>query len=119
MNLPNHSEQLREHFDISPIGVDWYNSFDIPIEFKETFSNNDINKITIKIGNHQLDDSDYIVVGYNHSEFYIHNAKRLKAKYKQNPKNNLTNIPFISLKNNYLFKTDNYKDLKKYLKNLK
>lgn len=119
MNESNHSEILRSHFPISPIGVDWYNPFNIPIEFKETFSNNDINKIIIKIGNHQLDDSDYIVIGYNHLEFYVHKAKRLKTKYKQNPNNNLTNIPFTSLKKNYKFKTNNYDDLEKYLNNLK
>ena len=119
MNESNHSETLRSYFPISSIGVDWYNPFNIPIEFKETFSNNDINRITIKIGNHQLIESKYIVVCIKHSEFYVHLAERLKNRYKQNNKYDLILVKLNSFRKDYVFKTDNYKDLEKYLKKLK
>ena len=115
---PYHSKQLRNYFIISHNGVDWYNSNNVSFEFKETFSNN-IKKITIKIHNHQLDNSDYIVVCYKDLKFFIHKSKRLKDKYKQNLNNNLTNIPYISLTKNYVYKTNNYLDLKNFLEKLK
>ena len=111
-----HSEKLREYFDISSNGIDYYNRFNISIEFKETFSN-DILNIRIKIRNTQLDNSDLIVICHNHSEFYIHKGKFLKNKYKQKSKDNRTSIRFTSLKKGYIFKTDNYNDLEKYLNN--
>ena len=119
MNSPYHSKELRKYFNISPFGIDWYNPFDIAIEFKETFSIKDISKIVIKISNKQLINSRFIVVCYNHSEFYIHKTELLKQKYKQNNDSNLTSIKLNSLRKNYLFKTDNYESLQKYLLNLK
>ena len=116
---PYHSKQLRNYFDISCIGIDWYNSNNISFEFKETFSNNNIRKIIIKINNNQLDDSDYIIVCYKDLNFFVHKSNILKNKYKQNHNSNRTYIPYISLTKNYIYKTNNYIDLKNYLENLK
>ena len=114
---PYHSKELRQYFNISNNGVDYYNPFNIGIEFKECFSNSKYPNI--KIGNNQFNESDLLVVCFKHKEFYIHDLSYLRQRYTSNNKYNLTVIRLNSLRKDYLAKFNNYDDLKDYLNKIK
>ena len=110
-----HSIFLKKHFDISSIGVDYYTSNNLAVEFKETFSDNP--NANFKISKNQLEISDLVVFCFKTNEFFVHSAKYLSRKYSINNKLNLAVIRHNSIKKNYLFKTNNYQSLKEYLYN--
>lgn len=111
-----HSVSLRQHFNISNIGVDYYTLNNLGVEFKETFSTNP--NTFFKVLKHQFLESDLIVFCINEKEFYVHKAKILFSKYPCKNKTKRANLRHNAIKRNFLFKTDNYTSLKVYLEGL-
>ena len=118
-NSPYHSLHLRQFFPINKVGVDYVNPFNINIEFKETFSNNpNFKNVNIKITQNQFNDNDLIVVCFQTTKFYVHNSKVLGKKHCRPNSYGRTTLRATSLQKNYMFETNNYIDLKKYLDNI-
>ena len=119
-NSPYHSLFLRDFFPINKVGVDYANPYGINIEFKETFSQKpNLKNVIIKITQTQFTESELIVMCVHTFKFYVHKSKTLESKHKHPNSCNLTSIRATTLQKNYLFKSDNYQDLKKYLDELK
>ena len=116
-NSPYHSLSLRKHFTIQRIGVDFITQHKVKVEFKETFSEKQPKDIIFKIASHQFLESELFVFCFNNSEFYIHKAMYLKFKYYKENNCGLVSIRASSLRKNYIWKTNNYTDLKHFLDN--
>lgn len=115
-----HSDKLNEYFKISPIGIDYYNPFNIAIEFKESFSKKD-DKMFFKIPEKQLSKTHLIVCCKRDEEFYIKESIKIlnNEKYKFNTIYKRCCLRLTTIEREHLFKCVDYKELQIVLNTLK
>jgi len=113
----NHSVFLNEHFNISNIGVDYYNPNNIPIEFKESF--NPIYKnVRFSIPEYQTKESKYFVLCLNISEYFILRTRDILNRFTFDSKYHLTHIRLSTIRIMKIAKFDDILELKTYINNL-
>ena len=114
-----HSIELQKYFNISKIGVDYYNDFNISFEFKESFAK-DLDNIWFKCNKKQLIQSNFFVfiihLNYclNH-EIHIIDSKFILDSYKFNTYKIRANLRINTIRNISCFETDNLESLKEYI----
>jgi len=113
-----HSLFLQDKFNIFNRGVDYYNPFNLSFEFKECNSKKPKNQ-WYKVYEKQLRESKYHIFCLNNKEFYVHKSRFLLSKYSFKTYGNRANIRINTIRKNYLYKTDNLNDLKKFVDNMR
>jgi len=100
-----HSEYLRSRFNISNLGVDYYNDNNIGFEFKESFMER-IENIFFKVPEVQALNSDYFVFCVGTSEYYIVPQRDILENFDFKTKKKNANIRINTVKQLACFKTD-------------
>lgn len=113
--LSDHSEYLRQYFPISEIGVDYYNPYDIAIEFKETIKTENLR---FAISENRLKDSDYVCFCFRDKEFFLMDIQFLKDHYTVNKKYGLVFIREKTIREKSLVKTNSLKTMREFIDSL-
>lgn len=109
-----HSDYLREIFDISPNGVDYHNDFNIAFEFKESFMIKEEN-IFYKVPEFQVKVSDFFIFCLNTRHYFLVDKRDISEHYKFNTKKHNANIRINKIKLFSFFITDNVFALKDFI----
>ena len=86
-----HSDYLREIFDINPNGVDYYNDFNISFEFKESFMVKEKN-IFYKVPEYQVKNSDFFIFCLKNRCYFLVDKREILNRYKFNTREHNANI---------------------------
>lgn len=115
-NYCKHSIYLQKEFDISMLGIDYYNKFGISFEFKECFSDIPDSRKKFLVKQKDLE-SDYIIFSDNNKMFYICKTVFLE-KYKFRNKNNICQPYLSTIKSVAIKRFNDIKKLKKYIESI-
>ena len=113
----NHSVFLNEYFNISPVGIDYYNPNNIPFEFKESF-NPEYKNVRFAIPEYQTLESNYFVLCLNISEYFILRTRDILNRFSFGSKYGLTHIRLSTVRKIKIAKFDDILELKAYIDNL-
>ena len=112
-----HSVFLNKHFNIAPIGVDYYNPNNIPFEFKESF-NPEYKNIRFAIPEYQTLEANYFVLCLNITEYFILRTKDILKRFTFGKKYHLTHIRLNTVRIMKTVKFNDILELKEYINNL-
>jgi len=115
--LREHSDNLRNHFDINRNGIDYHNLYNTGIEFKECFS--EVHKQQFfKVPLLQVNLANYFVFCIKDEKYFVVNVNKIKNRFTFENKYELAYIRINTVMNMSIYQTDDINELKFFISNL-
>jgi len=115
--LREHSDNLRNHFDINRNGIDYHNLHNIAIEFKECFSEV-YRQQFFKVPLVQVNLADFFIFCIKDEKYFVVNVNEIKNRYTFKNKYKLAYIRINTVMIMSIYQTDNINELKSFISNL-
>lgn len=109
-----HSPYLRDLFNISNLGVDSYNDYNIGFEFKESFMVNRDN-IFFKVPEDQAKNSDFFIFCVDTTEYYLVDNQEILKRFNFKTKEKNANIRINTVRKIAMFLTCDVFELRDYI----